>query len=82
MRGSKEWRLKTHRFIAGISKNIVPTYVVKKQIDSAKFVPRNNLLEYRPVRENNRTQLVVNYNFQLRPQKCIINSLQPIPYSL
>ncbi|XP_075770310.1 zinc finger protein RFP-like [Pelodiscus sinensis] len=49
-----------------------------KQIERARRIPRNHLLQDRPKKTNNRTPLVITYSPQLKPVQHIINKLQPI----
>uniref|UniRef100_K7G6Y6 Reverse transcriptase domain-containing protein n=1 Tax=Pelodiscus sinensis TaxID=13735 RepID=K7G6Y6_PELSI len=55
-----------------------PPRETKKQIERARRIPRNHLLQDRPKKTNNRTPLVITYNPQLKPVQHIINKLQPI----
>ena len=55
-----------------------PPNEVKKQINRARLVPRNSLLQDKPKGTNNRTPLVVTYSSQLKPIQRIISELQPI----
>lgn len=51
---------------------------VTEQIDRAKHIPRDDLLQYKPRDHTNRTPLVVTYSPQLKPLQRIINELNPI----
>ncbi|XP_065436529.1 zinc finger protein 577-like [Chrysemys picta bellii] len=55
-----------------------PPGEVRKQIDRARRVPRNHLLQDRPNKDNNRTPLAITYSPQLKPLQRIIHDLQPI----
>ncbi|KAJ7329902.1 hypothetical protein JRQ81_016076, partial [Phrynocephalus forsythii] len=52
--------------------------MIKEQINKARCIPRDNLLQDRSKRPNDRTPLVVTYSPQVRPLTHILNDLQPI----
>ncbi|KAJ7320458.1 hypothetical protein JRQ81_019969, partial [Phrynocephalus forsythii] len=52
--------------------------MIKEQINKARHIPRDNLLEDRSKGPNDRTPLVVTYGPQVIPLTHILNYLQPI----
>ncbi|KAJ7332043.1 hypothetical protein JRQ81_014223 [Phrynocephalus forsythii] len=56
-----------------------PPCMIKEQINKARRIPRDNLLQDRSKRPNDRIPLVVTYSPQARPLTCILIDLQPIP---
>ncbi|KAJ7322617.1 hypothetical protein JRQ81_018904, partial [Phrynocephalus forsythii] len=52
--------------------------VIKEQINRARHILRNNLLQFRSREPNDRTPLVVTYSSQMKPLTRILNDLQPI----
>ncbi|KAJ7326789.1 hypothetical protein JRQ81_016548 [Phrynocephalus forsythii] len=52
--------------------------MIKEQINKARCIPRDKLLQDRSKEANNRTPLVVTYNPQVRPLTQTLNDLQTI----
>lgn len=55
-----------------------PADEVRQQINRARLIPRENLLQDRPKKENNRTPLVITYSSQVKTVQRIIRDLQPL----
>ncbi|KAJ7322722.1 hypothetical protein JRQ81_019009, partial [Phrynocephalus forsythii] len=55
-----------------------PPHMIKEQINKARCIPRDNLLQDISKGPNDRTPLVVTYSPQVKPLICIVNDLQPI----
>ncbi|KAJ7311368.1 hypothetical protein JRQ81_006986, partial [Phrynocephalus forsythii] len=52
-----------------------PACMIKEQINKARCIPRDNLLQDRSKGPNDRTQLVVTYTPQVRQLTCILHDL-------